>query len=60
LALIGKNDKKKWQGLLPDHMEYSCIKELQNDKDFISKLVEAGKKKREEVRKGMQCRSVEG
>ena len=27
-------------------MEYSCSKELQDDKDFMSKLVEAGKKKK--------------
>ena len=46
MALIGENDKKKWQGSLPDHMEYSCSKELQNDKDFMSKLVDAGKKKK--------------
>jgi hypothetical protein len=46
LALIGENNKKKWQGSLLDHMEYSCSKELQNDKDFMSKLVDAGKKKK--------------
>jgi hypothetical protein len=46
LNLIGENKKKKWQGSLPDHTEYSCSKELQDDKDIISKLVEAGKKKR--------------
>ena len=28
-------------------MEYSCSKELQNDKDFMSKLVDAGKKKKD-------------
>jgi hypothetical protein len=46
LALIGENDKKKWQVSLPDHMEYSCSKKLQDEKDFMSKLVDAGKKKR--------------
>ena len=32
-------------------MEYSCSKELQDDKDFISKLVEAGKKKKKKKKK---------
>jgi hypothetical protein len=52
LALIGENDKKKWQVSLPDHMEYSCSKELQDDKDIISKLVEAGKKKKNKKKDG--------
>ena len=46
MALIGENDKKKWQGSLPDHMEYYCSRDLENEKLFISKLVDAGKKKK--------------